>query len=320
MPAPRETALVVDVARRYWLEEQSQSQIAEELGISRSNVSRILRQGRERGIVEITIHDPDSPPMRHADLEQRLLRAFPVAEAHVVSAPRSTGLECVARAGARLMEERAARAASVGVSWGHTVQAVVHDMAPQSARPAVRVLPLVGGLSALDQLASGDSVLKVLAARLGATGKTLYAPAILESAAAAAALRDEPSIRRALQEAARVDLALIGVGSLGQHSSPLLLEGMGLSLEEKARFSAQNPVGDLVGRFITSEGEPVGPPTSHRVIAVDLHDLRRIREVIAVADGGEKAPGVAGALRSGAIDVIVIDVALARALLGVAAG
>ena len=320
MPAPRETSLVVDVARRYWLQEQSQAQIAAELGISRSNVSRILRQGRERGIVEITIHDPDAPPVRHPDLEARLLRAFPLGEAHVVSAPRSSGLESVARAGARLMEERASAVNAVGVSWGHTVQAVVHEMTPQQHRPTTRVLPLVGGLSALDQLDSGDSVLRVLASRLGAAGQTLYAPAILESSAAAAALRDEPSIRRALREAADVDLALVGVGSLGQHSSPLLLDGMGLSPDERTRFAAQHPVGDLVGRFLTADGEPVGPPTSERVIAVTLDDLRGIREVIAVADGAEKAPGVAGALRSGAITIALVDVDLARALLGVAAG
>lgn len=320
MPAPRETALVVDVARRYWVQEESQSQIADELGISRSNVSRILRQARERGIVEISIHDPDSPPARHADLEQRLQRAFGTREIHVVSAPRATGLEAVARTGAALMEERAVRAGSVGVSWGHTVQAVVEEMTPQRPHPAPRVLPLVGGLSALDHSDSGDSVLRVLAGRLGSTSRTLYAPAILETAAAAAALREEPSIRRALLEAAQVDLALVGVGSLGQHSSPLVLEGMGLSLEEKARFTEQHPVGDLVGRYLTAEGEPVGPPTSERVLAVGIEDLRRIREVIAVADGGEKAPGVAGALRSGVIDTAVIDVDLARALLGIAAG
>ena len=64
MPAPRDTALVVRAARLYHEQGRSQTEVAKELGLSRSNVSRILSQARERGIVEITIHDPDGPPRR----------------------------------------------------------------------------------------------------------------------------------------------------------------------------------------------------------------------------------------------------------------
>ena len=47
------------VARRYYLEDQKQSDIARELGISRPMVSRLLAEARELGVVEIRIHDPE---------------------------------------------------------------------------------------------------------------------------------------------------------------------------------------------------------------------------------------------------------------------
>ena len=72
MPAPRDTALVVRAARLYHEQGRSQTEVAKELGLSRSNVSRILSQARERGIVEITIHDPDGPPRRDEALEAAL--------------------------------------------------------------------------------------------------------------------------------------------------------------------------------------------------------------------------------------------------------
>ena len=43
------------VARRYYLENQRQSDIAKELGVSRPLVSRMLSEARELGVVEITI-------------------------------------------------------------------------------------------------------------------------------------------------------------------------------------------------------------------------------------------------------------------------
>ena len=46
------------VARRYYLEDQKQSDIARELGVSRPLISRMLSDARELGVVEITIHEP----------------------------------------------------------------------------------------------------------------------------------------------------------------------------------------------------------------------------------------------------------------------
>ena len=315
MPAPRDTAVVVRAARLYYEQERSQTEVARELGLSRSNVSRILSQARDRGIVAITIHDPEGPPQRDEALEIALRSAFSLREAHVVSAPRTSAMESVAREGAAVLTERFASVRSVGVSWGQTVQNVVAQLETLRPRPTPEVLPLVGGHSALDQFDSGESVLRVLASRVGATPRTLYAPAVLESGTAVATLRGESSIGEVLAAAARVELALVGIGSRGVHSSPHVLELMRLDAAERAAFEAQHPAGDVCGRFIDAHGVPLGAPTDQRVLAVTFSELLRIPEVVGVAAGAEKAPGVLGVLRSGAIDTLVVDVDLAREVL-----
>lgn len=315
MPAPRDTAVIVRAARLYYEQGRSQREVAEELGLSRSNVSRILTQARDRGIVEILIHDPEGPPRRDEVLESALRSALGLREAVVVSAPRADGMESVARAGAAILAERAPTVSSIGVSWGQTVQNVVDRLEQQFLRPPPRVLPMVGGHSALDQRESGESVLRVLASRLGARLETLYAPAVLESATAVETLRRESSIGRVLGEAARVELALVGMGSVGVHSSPHLIELMHLDDTEQAAFAAQRPAGDICGRFVDPTGEPLGAPTAQRVLAVTVAELRRIPAVIGVAAGAEKAPGVLAVLRSGTVRTAVLDVELAREIL-----
>ena len=59
--------------------------------------------------------------------------------------------------------------------------------------------------------------------------------------------------------------------------------------------------------------QPVGEIEA-RTIAVEWDALRAIPTVVAVAAGAHKAASVAGAVRTGAIDVLVIDEELARAL------
>ncbi|MBI5027993.1 MAG: transcriptional regulator, partial [Actinobacteria bacterium] len=76
--------------------------------------------------------------------------------------------------------------------------------------------------------------------------------------------------------------------------------------------------GDICGRYYDLQGRPVGLPTSERVIGITLDQLRGVPEVIGLAGGVEKAPGVIGALRTGALDSVVVDEDLARAVLNLA--
>lgn len=315
MPAARDVSLIVAVARLYYEQDMSQSAIGTELNLSRSNVSRILTQARERGVVEIVIHDPEGPPVRLPELEERIAELFALREVHVVGATRASGGEATAREGAAVIAHRLPGVRSIGVSWGRAVQSVIARLEPQQLRPVPEVLPLVGGLSALDQLESGESVLRALASKVGARPHTLYAPAILESVETVRTLRTESTIASVLEAAARVELALVGIGSVGVASAPHIVQRMGLSAQEREQLDAQEPVGDICARLVDATGSPIGPPASERVLAVTLEELRTIPEVVGVASGVEKAPGVCGVLRSGALDTAVLDEHLAREVL-----
>jgi len=52
---PAELVLQAAVARRHYLQNRSKVEIADELGISRFKVARLLEAARERGLVRIEI-------------------------------------------------------------------------------------------------------------------------------------------------------------------------------------------------------------------------------------------------------------------------
>ena len=75
------TRLLIKVARLYYQEDMTQSQIAKRLCLSRQKVQRLLSQARDEGIVRITI----KPIMgTNSDSENRLERRFGIREAVVV--------------------------------------------------------------------------------------------------------------------------------------------------------------------------------------------------------------------------------------------
>ena len=52
------------VARKYYLEDLKQSEIAQQMGVSRPMISKMLREARELGIVKISILDDEQPNQR----------------------------------------------------------------------------------------------------------------------------------------------------------------------------------------------------------------------------------------------------------------
>ena len=53
-----EKLTLYNVAKMYYIDNMGQQEIANQLGISRPQVSRILKEARETKIVDITLHMP----------------------------------------------------------------------------------------------------------------------------------------------------------------------------------------------------------------------------------------------------------------------
>jgi DNA-binding transcriptional regulator LsrR (DeoR family) len=312
MAAPRDPGLLAKAARLYFVEDRSQDDVAAILGTTRSNVSRMLKQARDLGIVEIRIVDP---AQRDHELEQGLRDRFRLADARVLKAsPETDVLAGVGRLAVRWLEETLRDGQVVALSWGQTLQAVVRAVDGLSRRD-VEVVQLVGGLSALDSNVTGQELVRELSERIGARHRYLHAPALFSSPEALAMMLHEHAIADALDAAKRADIALVGIGAPGLGSSGALLDALGLSPSDRAAFDAAGPVGDVCARFYDLSGNEVQSVVRDLVLAVTLDDLRAIPTVAGVAAGREKALGILGALRGRVVDVLVCDREAARAVL-----
>jgi DNA-binding transcriptional regulator LsrR (DeoR family) len=312
MPAPRDPALLAKAARLYFVEDRSQDDVATVLGTTRSNVSRMLKQARELGIVEIRIVDPAG---RDQELELALRARFGLLDARVLeTGPDADVLAGVGRLAVRWLDETLRDGQVVALSWGHSLEAMVRAVDGLSRRD-VEVVQLVGGLSSLASAATGQELVRELSERMGARHRYLHAPALFGSAEALTLMRRERTIAGALDAAKSADLAVVGIGTPGIGSSKALLDALGLSPAQRAEFDASGAVGDVCGRFYDLSGREVSSVVADRVLAVTLDDLRAIPVVAGVAAGAEKALGILGALHGRIIDVLICDQAAARSIL-----
>jgi DNA-binding transcriptional regulator LsrR (DeoR family) len=303
---------LVAAARLYHLENLSQAEVATRLGTSRSNVSRMLAAAVEQGVVEIRVNDPVG---RERDLEEQLRRRFGLRAVRVARrSPTADPDRQVGAQAAALLVEELRDGTTVALSWGRALQSMVWQTVA-SRDHAVELVQLVGGLSPVDEEVSGHELVRELASRLGATYRYLHAPAVLSSAGARDSLLAERSIAEALGAARCADVAFVGIGTPSTGSSAAILGALALDDEERARFLAAGPVGDIAARWFDADGRPVPGAVHDRVLAVTLEDLAAVPTVVGVASGRVKAPGVLGALRGRLVDVLVCDEGLARAVL-----
>ncbi|MCU0492685.1 MAG: sugar-binding transcriptional regulator [Chloroflexaceae bacterium] len=308
--------LLAQVATLYYHHDRSQQEIADQCGLSRSNVSRLLKEARDRGIVEIYIRHP---LRRDVELEDRLRLRFRLREVGVVPAANGNHELTIARAAtlaARMLDSELDGMRVLGISWGTTVNAIVNAFAPRR-RYDVEVVQMMGGVGPTDPAIDGPALVQRLAAPLTNRYRYLHAPLIVDSAEVAAGLLAQRNVAETMAVARAADVALVGIGALLPDVSSLLRAGY-LSPEEFEAIRARGAVGDICARHFDSQGQQVAPEIDDRLISVTLDDLKEIPTVIGAACTPAKAPAMLAALRGGYLDILVTDSAAAEALLALA--
>lgn len=312
MSTQEELQLLLRAARLYYEDDLTQQEVAEELGISRPTVSRLLAQARQEGIVQITVADPFAT---HEELEARLAEIFTLRRAVVVTGEGATGDRLGRRLGlaaARYLRSALNRGELVGVGWGRTLHAVAEAL-DSEAQIGIEVFPLIGGLGQVSPSFQVNELARRLADAFGGTWHPLYVPAFVDDMSACQSLFQVPDVAAIIQTWPKLGILLVGIGHFAMHrqSSMLFANYMDEALLEK--LEAEGAVGDLCGRFFDPQGQQclVEPG----VIGVSLEQLRALDHVVAVAAGADKAAAILGALRGGYLNVLVTDTTAAQAIL-----
>src|SRR3954470_6643445 len=171
------TRLLVKVAQLYHVQGLNQDQIGRQLGVSRSKVSRMLKEARERGLVEISIHYPARFSL---DLERQLEADLGLREAVVVNAGGVAGsqvLSAVAGAASDYLLRVLRPGDMLGVSGGETVALTV-QMMPASTVERVGVVQLGTGVAYVGEQIAFSSVKTALqlAQKLGGMHRLVLVP------------------------------------------------------------------------------------------------------------------------------------------------
>ncbi|WP_226925415.1 sugar-binding transcriptional regulator [Georgenia thermotolerans] len=306
--------VLYEAAAMYYLQDETMESIAGRLGVSRSTVSRLIKEARETGLVRISVQ----PRGAAVGAVARALTASFGVQAHVVAvrqgATQVQTLDQVARVAGRLVSAWMQPGTVLGLAWGTTVSAVVDHLVPRRV-PGAAVVQLNGAANPMTSgIPYAGSIITAAAAAFDARVHHFPVPAFFDFPETKRAMWRERSIRRVLAMQGKVDVAVFGAGAMAGPLTSHVYEGGYLAAEDLARLRAEGVVGDICTVLLREDGTYADIELNARATGPTPRELARIGRRVCVVAGTAKAATLLGALRAGAVTDLVVDEATARAV------
>lgn len=296
--------LMVQIARMTYQQDKTLTEIATETGLNRWQVSRLLQEARDAGVVRIEIVPRT---LRHPGLESRLAQVFGLRDAVVVPVvPGAMGpdTDAVAQAAGQYLAAMKPRPALLGVSWGRTMAEVARRLPPDWAE-GVSVVQINGTVAPIPGAAYHNDVAEIFARKGRGRMIPLPVPAIVGARLTREVLEQDRIVADVLTHARAAPVLAFSLGQAGPDS--VLLHSGNVTAAEMDTLLRAGAVGDVLGRFIDRHGRVVDADLDARTIGLTLADLGRPPRVIGIAHGAGKHEVTLGALRAGLVNTLITD-------------
>lgn len=308
-------ALLANIALLYYGEGLTQSEIAKRMQVSRATIVNLLRESRDRGIVEIRV---DGKHLSSSNLARDIRDKFDLQDVYIATSEtrdidqdRTALLAQVGRVGAAALLDIIEPGDRLGVAWGETIMAV-SDVMARASMDNVEVCQLIGSMNSVRVPASENCTIQI-AGKLGATCFTLHAPGIVATAEMADVFRTETTIKEQLKRLSKLDMTVASIGNL---SSETHLKAAGMATQAELDLArAEGGTGVICCRFVDASGNGVPLPPDDRLIAASLNNLRDARKKLLIVCGDDRATATLAAIKGNLVTHLCVDEGLANKLI-----
>jgi len=305
--------ILTKIAVLYHEENKVQAQIAKDLNISQTRVSRYIQEAAELGIIRTSVVQPFGV---FVGLERALEKKYDLREVVVMS--NISGARLTNRLGysaAKYLETTLSSGDYLGISsWSTSLLATVEAMRSRPRKIVQGVSQLIGGVGSQEAQMHSTRLTSQLAQLTSAKPYYLDAPALSENASIRNAFLTDTAVQKTMASWEKLTVMIVGVGTFP--ASPMLrASGNSLKREEELALIELGAVGEICLRYFDGDGRPTRPQIEDRMISIGVAGLMDIPRRIGVAGGMEKLEAIRAAISGGWLNVLITDSEVATNLL-----
>ena len=303
--------LVIKVCQMYYEEGMSEMQIAESLGFSRSQVSKILLAARNQKIVNITITNPF---FEESYLEKMIADKYGIDNVLLLNSSDTDYKSIISSFSPVITTHIASRIKNnsvIGITSGFTINAFAENIG-YIRKKDIKIIPLVGGGFSGGPAWQANINAHLLANRWKCEYMQFNMPGFVSYAEIKGLLLDEPEIKSLLIEMDRTDTAFFGIGEFSDVST--FTKANYLNEDEISELKSKGTVGGICNFFYDEDGKLIDFSGYDRMIGVTPQCVKNIPTRIGLAFGTNKVVTINAALKGKWINYLITDVNTAAQL------
>ncbi|MBC1417926.1 sugar-binding transcriptional regulator [Listeria fleischmannii] len=305
--------LLRQVAYKYYVEEKNQETIGRELNIYRTSVSRMLKQAKQTGVVEIKIHDFDE---QLYELETELRDTFNLkyvriarTEPHFSTQEKEENL---AKTASLVIKNMVRPHETIGVAWGETLGNAISHIENRRKTMAT-FIPIVGGPSHVHSKYHVNTLVYELARKFGGNSVFVNATVVQETEQLKNGIMSSHYFQELKSKWDKLDVAIVGIGGLLSEKTSKWRDF--LSPEDYEDLRLREACGDSCCNFFDRDGKVLHGSLYNRTIGIGLENLERVPTVLGVARSKRKSRAILAMLKKGYINALVTDDETAKLIL-----
>lgn len=304
---------ILRIAKYYYLDGLSQQEISEKENIHRSQISRILKQARERGYVKIRVSTPASytADVLGSQLSELLgLKAVYVAPDMSSKADQSDALYFFA---ARQLEEILPDCQNIGIGLGKTLYHVASQLTSQQVDKPLKFFSVVGSSGTNNPYLQPSVILDNFARHFrGSCHYNNFSICQKRSMMSPIGVKRFEELQNAYQKLDTVVLSIAGPININY---PYFDEFSLFSKKIDVSQALTKPHANLLGHVMYENHQSLQLPEDYFMTSMALSLLEKTENVICIAHGSEKVNPIISAARQHYIKVLITDVETAQALI-----
>lgn len=297
-----EQAVLAKIARDYYLNKLSITDISEKFGLSRYLITKALDEAEKAGIVQINIKDVVK---RNQISEKFLEEEFGLKKAFVLK-DRPTKTQdslAIIDFAATKISGYSKDYKNIGVTWGTTVLDTISHL-PKTNHPDLNFVQLAGMSTVSYSPFANYSLVEIAAERLHANSFILPAPLYLMNDNIKKSFLEEPTFKGIEEKYRQLGIILCSIGTLKS------IEGSEIWNDVKDQLFAgidQDKVaGMIMGRAYDINGN-LFDSIDKKIVGISQKDILKVPIRLAVITNRFKTEALIGALRTGLITHLVIN-------------
>lgn len=301
------------VAKMYYLDGLNQAEIGKRENLSRSQISRLLDQSRQQGLVRIEVMLPDqigSDKLEDLLAKELNLQSIVIAPVDETDRSEEVITLAIAMTAAPLIANAIRNSRVVGIGWGRTVYQASFHGPFGSYDSETLFVPLLGTSGTNDPHLQVNAIIDRFAQKY--RGKSFF------SGMQVFRERDVPLSRLETKRLYnmqhywnQLDVAIFGLGGRLSHDT-FFAEELG---EDYVKYVGESAVvGDVLAQFFFVDGTCLDLQEIYRQTAFSIEKLSKIPKTICLAGGPDKVDAIYAGAKAGFFKTLVTDSVTARLL------